>query len=93
MGSVATFEKDQLDLAVALVLEKGNCSVSWLQRRLGLGYNVSAAIVVEMMDLGIVSECDSVGKRTIDKKAGRRFLLEALVDGNWEDMMEDLQLG
>jgi S-DNA-T family DNA segregation ATPase FtsK/SpoIIIE len=48
-------ESDPLyDQAVRLVAESGKCSTSWIQRKLGIGYNRAAKIVESMERHGIV---------------------------------------
>ena len=48
-------ENDPLyDQAVRIVADSGKCSTSWIQRKLGVGYNRAAKIVEAMQEQGIV---------------------------------------
>lgn len=61
--------KDPLfDKAVQIVIESNKCSVTYLQRRLGVGYPRAANIVEDMEAEGIVSPADSSGRRTINAR-------------------------
>lgn len=61
--------KDPLfDKAVQIVVESNKCSVTYLQRRLGVGYPRAANIVEDMEAEGIVSPADSSGRRTINAR-------------------------
>ena len=51
--------------AVQIILEADRPSISYLQRRLGIGYNKSANLIEKMQENGILSAPDSTGKRTI----------------------------
>ncbi|UJF24816.1 DNA translocase FtsK 4TM domain-containing protein [Suttonella sp. R2A3] len=53
------------DEAVALAAEHGTVSISWLQRRLGIGYNRSARIVEAMERAGVVSAPGGNGTRKV----------------------------
>ena len=62
--------KDALfDKAVQIILDSNKCSVTFLQRRLGIGYPRAANIVDELEAEGIVSPADSSGRRTINARA------------------------
>ena len=62
-------KKDALfDKAVQIVVESNKCSVTYLQRRLGVGYPRAANIVEDMEAEGIVSPADSSGRRTINAR-------------------------
>ncbi|PHP68509.1 cell division protein FtsK [Zhengella mangrovi] len=56
---------DPYDQAVAVVLRDGKASTSYIQRRLGIGYNRAASIIEKMEDEGIVGPANHAGKREI----------------------------
>ncbi len=57
---------DQLyDQAVAVVLKDRKVSTSYIQRKLGIGYNKAARLVEQMEDEGLVGAANHVGKREI----------------------------
>ncbi|MDF1854593.1 DNA translocase FtsK 4TM domain-containing protein [Pseudooceanicola sp.] len=53
------------DQAVAVVVRDRKCSTSYIQRKLGIGYNKAARLVEQMEDQGLVSAANHVGKREI----------------------------
>ncbi len=53
------------DQAVAIVVKDRKCSTSYIQRKLGIGYNKAARLVEQMEDAGLVSGANHVGKREI----------------------------
>jgi S-DNA-T family DNA segregation ATPase FtsK/SpoIIIE len=53
------------DQAVAIVLRDRKCSTSYIQRKLGIGYNKAARLVEQMEDERVVSGSNHVGKREI----------------------------
>lgn len=62
---------DEADLyanAVQVVLKDKRASTSYVQRRLGIGYNRAASIIERMEDEGIVSAPNHSGRREILKK-------------------------
>jgi len=56
---------DPYDQAVAVVLRDGKASTSYIQRRLGIGYNRAASIIERMEQEGIVGAANHAGKREI----------------------------
>ena len=56
---------DPYDQAVAIVLRDGKASTSYIQRRLGIGYNRAASIIERMEKEGIVGPANHAGKREI----------------------------
>ena len=56
---------DLYDRAVAIVLRDRKCSTSYVQRRLGVGYNKAASLVERMEKEGIVAPASQTGKREI----------------------------
>ncbi len=57
--------EDPYDQAVAVVLRDGKASTSYIQRRLGIGYNRAASIIERMEKEGIVGAANHAGKREI----------------------------
>ncbi|NJM84154.1 MAG: hypothetical protein HC844_18425 [Tabrizicola sp.] len=53
------------DQAVAIVAKDRKCSTSYIQRKLGIGYNKAARLVEQMEEQGIVTSANHVGKREI----------------------------
>jgi len=53
------------DQAVAIVARDRKCSTSYIQRKLGIGYNKAARLVEQMEAEGVVSSANHVGKREI----------------------------
>jgi S-DNA-T family DNA segregation ATPase FtsK/SpoIIIE len=59
-------EQDPLyDDAVRLVADTRRCSTSWLQRKLGLGYNRAARIVEMMEKRGLVGPANGAKDREV----------------------------
>ena len=58
-------EGDLYDRAVAVVMRDRKASTSYLQRRLGIGYNRAADLIERMEREGLVSAANAVGKREI----------------------------
>ncbi|EAU40686.1 cell division protein FtsK, putative [Fulvimarina pelagi HTCC2506] len=56
---------DPYDQAVAVVLRDGKASTSYIQRRLGIGYNRAASIIEKMEKEGVVGPANHAGKREI----------------------------
>lgn len=57
--------EDPYDQAVAIVLRDGKASTSYVQRRLGIGYNRAATIIERMEQEGVISAANHAGKREI----------------------------
>ena len=53
------------DQAVAIVAKDRKCSTSYIQRKLGIGYNKAARLVEQMEENGLVTSANHVGKREI----------------------------
>jgi len=53
------------DQAVELVAESQQASISWLQRRLRVGYNRAARMIERMEKEGLVSPPDGVRPREV----------------------------
>jgi DNA segregation ATPase FtsK/SpoIIIE, S-DNA-T family len=80
-GSVAAEDSDAIyDEAVKVVVRDKKCSTSYIQRRLGIGYNRAASLVERMEKEGLVGTPNHVGKREIIM--GRRQQASAPDDDN-----------
>ncbi len=65
-GDDAGAEADELyDQAVAIVTESRKASISYVQRRLKIGYNRAARMVEEMENAGVVSQVTGSGTREV----------------------------
>ena len=66
-GSTSNLSKseDPYDQAVAIVLRDGKASTSYIQRRLGIGYNRAASLIERMEDEGVIGPANHAGKREI----------------------------
>ena len=53
------------DQAVAIVAKDRKCSTSYIQRKLGIGYNKAARLVEQMEENQVVTPANHVGKREI----------------------------
>jgi DNA segregation ATPase FtsK/SpoIIIE, S-DNA-T family len=53
------------DQAVAVVAKDRKCSTSYIQRKLGIGYNKAARLVEQMEENHVVTTANHVGKREI----------------------------
>ncbi|AJY47620.1 FtsK/SpoIIIE family DNA translocase [Martelella endophytica] len=56
---------DPYDQAVAIVLKDGKASTSYIQRRLGIGYNRAATLIERMEQEGVIGPANHAGKREI----------------------------
>ena len=65
-GSVAAEDGDSsYDEAVKVVVRDKKCSTSYIQRRLGIGYNKAATLIERMENEGVISQANHAGKREI----------------------------
>ncbi|KAA0699702.1 DNA translocase FtsK [Neorhizobium sp. P12A] len=73
-GDSAVFDKtsigsedgdDLYEQAIKVVMRDKKCSTSYIQRRLGIGYNRAASLVERMEKDGLVGPANHVGKREI----------------------------
>ena len=58
-------DDQQYDMAVQIIRKDRKCSTSYVQRKLGIGYNKAARLVERMEEEGLVSAPNHVGKRDI----------------------------
>jgi S-DNA-T family DNA segregation ATPase FtsK/SpoIIIE len=66
LGLASEASDDALyDQAVAIVAKDRKCSTSYIQRKLGIGYNKAARLVEQMEERGVVTRANHVGKREI----------------------------
>ncbi len=65
LGTAEADKNALLDQAIAIVARDRKCSISYIQRKLSIGYNKAAKLVEEMEDMGVVSPANHVGKRTV----------------------------
>jgi S-DNA-T family DNA segregation ATPase FtsK/SpoIIIE len=56
------------DMAVQLVTEHRQASISWLQRRLRVGYNRAARMIERMERDGVVSAAGAKGREVIARR-------------------------
>ena len=65
LGSGDASDDALYDQAVAIVAKDRKCSTSYIQRKLGIGYNKAARLVEQMEEEGVVTSANHVGKREI----------------------------
>ena len=66
MGDTGGGTGDELyDKAVHIVLTDKKASTSYVQRRLGVGYNKAATLIERMEQEGVISPANHAGKREI----------------------------
>ncbi|SUZ32808.1 DNA translocase FtsK [Roseibaca ekhonensis] len=65
LGGNTNGEDALYDQAVQVVIQDRKCSTSYIQRKLGIGYNKAARLVEQMEDQGLVTPANHVGKREI----------------------------
>ncbi|MGL4742429.1 MAG: DNA translocase FtsK [Sarcina sp.] len=65
-GGVGSDEQDELiDEAIRLIVDSGQVSASFIQRRLKIGFNRAARIMEQLEELGIISEKDGNKPRQV----------------------------
>ncbi|MCK5492167.1 MAG: cell division protein FtsK, partial [Candidatus Omnitrophica bacterium] len=64
-GSTGADQDVFYDEAVAIVTETRKASISYVQRRLKIGYNRAARMIEEMENSGVVSQVQSNGSREV----------------------------
>ena len=64
-GTRAEGEDDLFERAVALVVRDQKASISYIQRRLGIGYNRAASLMERMEQERLVGPANATGKREI----------------------------
>jgi DNA segregation ATPase FtsK/SpoIIIE, S-DNA-T family len=65
LGSGESSDDALYDQAVAIVAKDRKCSTSYIQRKLGIGYNKAARLVEQMEENNVVTTANHVGKREI----------------------------
>ncbi len=64
-SSDGTSDNSLFDQAVDIIRTEGKVSISFIQRKLRIGYNKAATLVEEMEEQGIVSKPNGMGKREV----------------------------
>ena len=59
------YKRQLYDEAVMIVTETRKASISYVQRRLKIGYNRAARMIEEMEEAGVVSAMQSNGSREV----------------------------
>ena len=57
--------EDPYDQAVAVVIRDRKASTSYIQRRLGIGYNRAATLIERMEEEGVIGPANHAGKREV----------------------------
>jgi S-DNA-T family DNA segregation ATPase FtsK/SpoIIIE len=65
LGNGDSSENELYDQAVAVVAKDRKCSTSYIQRKLGIGYNKAAKLVEQMEENHVITTANHVGKREI----------------------------
>ncbi len=65
LGSGDSSENELYDQAVAVVAKDRKCSTSYIQRKLGIGYNKAAKLVEQMEENQVITAANHVGKREV----------------------------
>ena len=66
-GEASDDDDDLYNDAVKIVLESEKASISYLQRRLKIGYNRAARMIEKMEEMGIVTAIQKNGTRNVIK--------------------------
>ncbi|AHA27531.1 DNA segregation ATPase FtsK/SpoIIIE [Candidatus Liberibacter americanus str. Sao Paulo] len=75
LSKFSSSESDDLyQQAVAIVLRDNKASISYIQRRLGIGYNRAASIIEDMEEKGVIGAANSSGKREILVSSMEEFI-------------------
>lgn len=69
MEDLILADKEMYDRAIELVIRERQCSISFVQRHLQIGYNRAARIVERMEREKIVTPANEVGRRSVLKEA------------------------
>jgi S-DNA-T family DNA segregation ATPase FtsK/SpoIIIE len=56
---------DLYEQAVQIVRNDKKASTSYIQRRLGIGYNKAATLIERMEEEGVITPADHVGRREV----------------------------
>ena len=64
-GEYNNIDPQLFQKAIEVIISGKKASTSYVQRRLGIGYNKAANIIEKMENDGIISEADSYGRREI----------------------------
>ena len=65
LGNADSSDDSLYDQAVAVVAKDRKCSTSYIQRKLGIGYNKAAKLVEQMEENHVITTANHVGKREI----------------------------
>lgn len=65
VGTALTNGQNEYDMAVQTIMESTNPSISYLQRRMEIGFNKAAKYIEQMENDGIISPPQKNGKRTV----------------------------
>ncbi|MBO5039139.1 MAG: DNA translocase FtsK 4TM domain-containing protein [Alphaproteobacteria bacterium] len=65
MGASTNSKDDLYEQAVSIVRNDKKASTSYIQRRLGVGYNKAASLIERMENEGIITPADHVGRREV----------------------------
>lgn len=65
MGASGNSKDDLYEQAVSIVRSDKKASTSYIQRRLGVGYNKAASLIERMENEGVITPADHVGRREV----------------------------